>query len=187
MPFVERDRFCEFDPDFPLVNYKKLVAGHNLPSPVIKDFFNDVVGSEDPGLTPNEAEQAVFDNFVNSPRVTQLRNGFYLIGFSIQSMKDQKGVLTHEVFHAYTFLNPRYRAVVSDFWKQTVTAEDRASITKEIGLAYNVEDEELVMDEFQAYLIQSNADKDRMRTFVPKYREALIKRLADENIRTLTL
>lgn len=163
--------------DFPLLNYKKLVAGHNLPGPVLRDFFAATSEPVDPSLAANEAERAVRETFVKSPRLELLKDSFYLIGFSIQTMKDQKGVISHEVFHALSFLNADYREVVRGFWREHVSAEDRAAITNEIGLAYNVDDEDLVIDEFQAYLVQSGAERDRMKTYVPKYRDALLSEL----------
>jgi hypothetical protein len=169
--------------DFPLINYKKLVAGHNLPGQTTLDFFAAARKAHD----HNAAEKAFDETFVKSARLQKKGAAFYLIGFAIQSMKDQNSVVSHEIFHAHFTLNARYREIVENFWRHRVSAEDRDAVTKEIGRAYNVENEELVMDEFQAYLVQNRAEFDRMKAFVPKYREPLLKEFRDADVELVIL
>jgi|GEM_PF-4855848 len=173
--------------DFPLINYKKLVAGHNLPGAVVTDFFAEIESASDAQLKANTAEQAFLNQFVKSKQIDALNGKFYLIGISIQTTKDQKGVISHEIFHAYHFLNPQYRDTVLRFWQDQVSDADKTAITNEVGLAYNVDDESLVIDEFQAYLVQNNAEKDRMKAFVAKYRNALLKELKNQNIELIQI
>jgi hypothetical protein len=173
--------------DFPLINYKKLVAGHNLPGAIVTDFFAEIESATDKQLKPNAAEQAFLNHFIKSKQIDALNGQFYLIGISIQTTKDQKGVISHEIFHAYHFLNPKYRDTVLRFWRDHVSAGDKTAITKEVGLAYNTEDENLVVDEFQAYLVQNNAEKDRMKAFVTKYRNPLLNELQKQNIELIQI
>ena len=173
--------------EFSLINYKKLVAGHNLPGPVVKRFYEAISASNDPMAKASLVEQVFFHHFANAPRVAALGEKFYLIGFSIQTTKDQRGVISHEIFHAYYFLNPAYRDVVRRFWREVVSPEDKVAITQEIGKAYNVENEDLVIDEFQAYLVQNRAEHDRMKIFVPKYRAALLEKLNGAHIDLLQI
>ena len=166
--------------DFTLINYKKLVAGHNLPGPTLTEFFQ-AVEKADAAAKANPAEAAFAEKFMASKRVASLSGQFYVIGFSIQNVKDQRSVISHEIFHAYHFLNSEYRNTILKFWRDVVSNEDRTAITNEIGRAYNVDDEGLVVDEFQAYLIQSRAEGDRMKNFVAKYRQPLMNELAKFN------
>lgn len=167
--------------DFSLINYKKLVAGHNLPGNTILDFYKatDVAMEKDFGLN---AAEGSFRTVLESPRLKSAGEEFYVIGFSIQSMKNQKDVVSHEIFHAYYLLNRTYRDVVQKFWENVVSNDDKKAITQEIGRAYNVDVEDLVIDEFQAYLIQNGAEKERMKNFVPKYRDRLLQKLEEKNI-----
>lgn len=162
--------------DYTLLNYQKLVAGHNLPGRVIIDFGRALEVDSD-GPTP--AEAGFLNTFLKHPSVRERDGEFYVIGVSVQSMKPQDSVISHEIFHAYRYLRPRYRAIIDLFWRERISAADRASITVEIGRGYNVDDEDLVIDEFQAYLLQENAGRDRARAFVPTYRDALIEALRD--------
>jgi hypothetical protein len=170
-----------------LLNYQKLVAGHNLAGPVILDFFRATDAATDAQLKSNSAEAALSKALLQWSRLTGYADKFYVIGFSIQTTKDQRGVVSHEIFHAYYFLNLQYKATVVKFWRDHVSAEDRTAITLEIGRAYNTESEDLVIDEFQAYLVQENAENDRMKAFVGKYRQDLLRALQAQGIDWLRL
>lgn len=168
--------------DFTLLNYKKLVAGHNLPGSTVLDFFKTLDGLQNTESRANAAEQAFAQGFLTAQRLRDLGQRFYVIGFSIQTPKDQKGVVSHEIYHAYYFLTPGYREIVREFWQHQVSHEDQKAITLEIGRAYNVESEDLVIDEFQAYLVQHRAQTDRMKLFVPKYRARLLSMIEQAKI-----
>ena len=159
-------------------NYLKLVAGHNLPGPTVRAFAERVRTEADPRLRASAAEASFLDAFLDEERVRRTNGRFYLIGVSVQSVKPAESVISHEIFHAYFALRDQYRAVVTKFWTERIAAPDRALITAEIGKGYNVEDPSLVIDEAQAYLLQKDADRDRMKTFVPSYRAPLIEALA---------
>lgn len=161
--------------DRTLLNYQKLVAGHNLPGSTITAFY-ERLRDQSPGLTV--AESIFLKTFLNHPRVRQTNGRFYLIGVSVQSMKPQDSVVSHEIFHAYFHLDTEYRMIVERFWAEKVSAADKALITAEIGKGYNVDSELLVIDEFHAYLLQDNAEHDRMKAFIGRYRSGMMVALA---------
>lgn len=171
--------------DFVLANYRKLVAGHNLPSTMIRDFYQRLEKEKDASLQATPWESAFQKNFVDSPAVKAKGDRFYVIGLAIQNMKSYANVVTHEIFHARYFLDPVYSETVNRFWRESVTAADRKNITDVVGQAYNVDQEELVIDEFQAYLLQSEAEKDRMKNFVASYRQKLERTLASAGVRSI--
>ena len=160
-----------------LINYQKLVAGHNLPGEVISDFVAAGGATGDTDLRLSDDERMFFDTFLHAPAVTACGKVFYLIAFSAQSTKDYRSVISHEVFHAHYALNPAYRAVVRKFWNDVVSAEDKVLITADVGRAYNVDVEQLVIDEFQAYLIQEKAELDLAKAFVARYQRVLREEL----------
>jgi hypothetical protein len=168
-----------------LRNYKKLVAGHNLPGPAVSRFYSRLLIEKNSDLGLNEFEGAFHNDFLQNPAVKALGDQFYLIGLSIQNMKTYQSVVTHEIFHALYFLNPDYRETVRRFWSESISEKDRTQITEVIGQAYNTENLELVIDEFQAYLLQSGAHQDRMKLFVERYQAALSEQLALRGIALL--
>jgi hypothetical protein len=163
-----------------LLNYKKLVAGHNLPGSVVKRFFAALAGARDSKLETNRSEKIFRDLFLNSPEITERQENFYVIGLSIQTTKSYESILSHEILHAQYFLNPAFRKAVREFW-QDIPTEERAGIRETIGKAYNIVDDGLVMDEFQAYLLQAKADRDLLRGFI-RYREPLFSKLRESAV-----
>jgi hypothetical protein len=169
--------------DHVLTNYKKLVAGHNLPGPVVSRFYSALAKETDPQLAPNPFESAFQEKFLKYPEVAAHGKRFYVIGISIQNMKTYQCIVTHEIFHAKYFLDAAYQEVVNRFWQDSVAAADRARITETIGQAYNTDQEALVIDEFQAYLLQAGASHDRMKHFVDRYQTPLAKEIAARGIK----
>ncbi|WP_163836271.1 hypothetical protein [Spartinivicinus ruber] len=165
--------------DWKLKNYKKIVAGHNMPGKTIIEFYNQV--KESSSIKLNQKEQAFKEAFIDTPSIQVKKENFYVIGLSVQSTKSQASVASHEIFHAQYLLTPNYKKVVDDFWHNQITEIDKKKIKTILGKAYNTEDY-IIIDEFQAYLIQDNAEKDFLGEFVNKYRKALISALAKAGV-----
>lgn len=97
-------------------------------------------------------------------------------GFSLDT-------LGHEVAHSLFDTLPAYKQIVMNFWYETVTAEDRQTITRLLGDIYD--SETVIIDEFQAYLLQPSvpvAQSDRLKDFVPKYKRALLHELKSHSL-----
>jgi hypothetical protein len=169
-----------------LINYKKLVAGHNLPGATIRRFF-EAAKIAASGAELNRFEQSWGDVFLNHPLVSVRRDDFYVIAFSIQNTKTQESVISHEILHAHYYLDEEYREAVRRFWESSMNDEQRQRATQIVGLAYNTNDEDLVIDEFQAYLLQSRAQNDRMKSLVPALRDPLLNELHSKGIVILTV
>lgn len=167
--------------DWKLKNYKKLVAGHNMPGKTIIDFYNNT--KKKPAIKLNKMEASFKASFVNNPVIQAKKDNYYVIGLSVQSTKSQESVVSHEIFHAQYLLTPNYKETVDKFWQTQVSSEDKKKIKETLGKAYNTEDT-IIIDEFQAYLIQDNAEKDFLQEFVKAYRNKLINalKLADVEI-----
>ncbi len=63
-------------------------------------------------------------------------------------------ILRHELSHGEFFSNPAYAEYVHDFWTQQLSEEERAEVRAFLGREdYDVRDEELMLNEMQAYLM----------------------------------
>ena len=63
--------------------------------------------------------------------------------------------MEHELLHARYFASESYRQAVGDFWRETLSEEQRGLIRREFGTQFNARNEDLMINEFQAYLLQS--------------------------------
>lgn len=63
--------------------------------------------------------------------------------------------LEHELLHARYFSSAEYRQAVSDFWHDSLTEDQRAQIRREFSAQFNPRNEDLMINEFQAYVLQS--------------------------------
>ena len=72
-------------------------------------------------------------------------------------------ILTHELSHGEYFSTPAYAAYVQRFWRDGLTAGQRAAIRRFLGSEeYDITQHELVVNEMQAYLMFTH-DKDFFR------------------------
>ena len=63
-------------------------------------------------------------------------------------------ILRHELSHGEFFSNPAYAEYVRGFWTQQLTEDERAGVRAFLGREeYDVRDEELMLNEMQAYLM----------------------------------
>jgi hypothetical protein len=87
------------------------------------------------------------------------------------------GALHHEVLHATYFERAAYRRVVRLFYKRRLSRAQRAAIeTRLASVEYDVKDEALVLNEVQAYLLMTGADKELLGEWAdlaPALRRAL--------------
>lgn len=61
-------------------------------------------------------------------------------------------VIRHEIRHAQYFQQSNYRDAVDGFWATKVDADTKELIKSELSTSYDVTDEVLVRNEFQAYI-----------------------------------
>lgn len=66
----------------------------------------------------------------------------------------RRTILTHELSHAEFYTNPLYANYCRRFWRDGMTAEQRAAFRKFLsGSSYNPDNEEMMINETQAYLL----------------------------------
>lgn len=93
-----------------------------------------------------------------------------LVVISLDS--DVVGPGSHELSHAQFFNNPAYRAAIFEFWNDHITSEDREGIRKALDASgvYNVRgNEDLVINEMQAYFTQLRGDRYQISAYLDTY------------------
>ena len=106
--------------------------------------------------------------------------------------------LRHELYHDQFFGSEVMRDAVAAFWDQAVSVEDRGNIKKILSPLYNTADQYLVLNEFQAMMLEGpgsllgNVRSQRYYAgqypeafgdYVAKYRAPLLKILEEKGIR----
>jgi len=84
------------------------------------------------------------------------------------------GTLEHELLHARYFSSAEYRQAVADFWHDSLNEEQRTQVRREFSSQFNPRNEDLMINEFQAYLLQS-----RPSLWIAGLRAELRSRLLD--------
>jgi hypothetical protein len=112
-----------------------------------------------------DREQHLLDILLRTGIVTEAGDSFLpgvggLIALSQESEPRLRSLfMVHEGYHGVFFLDARYQAAVRSVWEELSGLEQQ--FWKEFLLLrnYNVADEYLVINEFQAYLMQVTADR----------------------------
>ena len=111
---------------------------------------------------------------------------FVLVTFAhVGSIPDDE-VVSHEILHAQYFTVPAYRAAIDAYWRGLSEAQ-RAAIRRSLAGAYNVQDEELMQNEFQAYVLMSGGERAHLRRFVAEHRAPMLQALAARGVRPLAV
>jgi hypothetical protein len=172
------------DPTY--VSYKTRIGGHDLRGADLLRFNDAVVeacakSKDDPAYCYNAYEKDIFENFI-LPRAKKDPN-FVVITFGHTSNMDWREVVTHEILHAQYFIDPKFRAIADQFWNDALEDEDRAEVRDALSAYYDPEDELLMRNEFQAYMLMAGAENNLLREFVSRYRKPLFVDLAKAGIK----
>jgi hypothetical protein len=141
-------------------------AGHDLKAPDIRRFLSRV-GAECPThpkkcMTPEEKD--FWDALVAG--VPSQQTSWVLISVPLTfgpKYKDQEEeILTrsvnHEIKHAQYFLEPAYKTTVDRYWKALPPKSRKYAETALGSMTYDVTDAELIVNEFQAYLLAGRSE-----------------------------
>lgn len=140
--------------------------GHDLRARDLLNFWKimDQVDKQDLGPRPIEP----FDKFIDvEAKVRSILEPYFqqhpetaLVIFAINGYSS--GIVTHELSHAQYFNNPDYQRAVLDYWHNKMTHEQREQARVELdlgkggGFSYGRDLEDLMINEFQAYLTSIN-------------------------------
>jgi hypothetical protein len=177
--FARASFFVEQAPQHTLVGEKDLAFQH---SPPVTSYGGHDLNSQDLLTFFSASKKACKKNhaYCLNSHETFLRHlvakaksrGFeksVIIGIAATS-------ISHELRHARYFLNEGYRKTVNEFWNTVVSPEDRQLITQRLGVIYDANNTDLIINEFQAYLLQDGMPGGRVRYFT-KYRAPLMMAL----------
>lgn len=132
-------------------------------------------------LCPDEPERAMRAllerTWAGKPR-------FVLLTFAhVGSIPDDE-VVSHEVLHAQYFTTPAYREAIEAYWRGLPELQ-REQVRRSLAGVYNPKDDELIQNEFQAYVLMSGAGRARLRAFIQAHREPMLEQLAARGVAPL--
>jgi hypothetical protein len=172
--------------------YAARIGGFDLlkdhPDPARPDLLHyyaalDRVCAADAALCPDEPERvmrALLERaWAGKPR-------FVLVTFAhVGSIPDDE-VVSHEILHAQYFTTAAYRDAIAAYWRG-LTDPQRAAIRASLAGVYNPADEELMQNEFQAYVLMSGGERARLRRFVDEHRAPMLDLLAARGVRPIAV
>jgi len=154
------------------------ISGHDLTADDLRAFYGRVAeaceAGHDEALCLSPAEDEFFAGFVE-PSFAESRP-FVVITFG-NNFRSATNTAGHEILHAQYFLDPAYRDTVDSYWTDDLSEEGRATVRRMLGLAYDPSNETLMKNEFQAYLLQPEAENAMLGSFVAMMRKPLTLRL----------
>lgn len=96
--------------------------------------------------------------------------------------------LSHELLHAQYFKNKKFDIAIQDFWQTEVSNSDKVLIKKRLESYYDANNENLIRNEFQAYILMNGAKNSSLLSeLVDKYREPLIQFLEQRGVSPVQL
>jgi hypothetical protein len=150
------------------------VVGHDLQGDDLVRFFAAVKelcddGEEEYCLTV--AEEELYET-VLLPAWEQGDDFVVLASASCRA-----STTTHEMLHAQFFLDPVFAATVMGYYR-AMEPEERARVRDLLESTYDVTNERLMANEFQAYVLMTDADEAKLYELVDEHREPLTDALA---------
>jgi hypothetical protein len=133
---------------------------HDYAAPDLARFFS---AAERQKFPLNTAELELRRRLADAGIIRQIAGGWEtgtgaLVGVSAESPPALRAVLfVHEAFHGLYYTSPEFRAGVQDAW-QSMSEETRSAFRRFLSLSsYDPSDEALMVNEFQAYVLQRRA------------------------------
>jgi len=168
-----------FELDSKEVTEKTVAFGFNIPSSEIMGFWGTLAKRcQAVESCTSKEELELFEKVILPMSFKKPR--FILITYAIDS--DWYAALSHELMHAQYFLDSRFSQTVDRFWNETLTPEDRERIRQTLGEFYNRNDEAVMRNEFQAFLLGTHAAQQMLADFIPRYQEKLIQKLKEAGV-----
>lgn len=149
--------------------------GHDIPSTALLKFYDLALkecekSKNDPNICPSVFEKDIFENFVLP--LAKDNKKFVLITTLLKGRASYVSIVSHEIMHAQYFLQDVYRNIVDAFWTEQVSVADKEGI-KEALRFYDVSNDFVLHNEFQAYLLMANAESSHLWNYLSKYRKPL--------------
>ena len=153
--FVEKQDFRGKVLSWDRVNNQHGYNAHNYGASDLADFFTKAAPES---LSPQE--RMLRDICVRNGIILETSRGYIALGGGILSisrestLEHRKYLLTHEFFHGVYYSLSRYRYEAEEIWRSLPLSEKRLWTLFLSSRGYDVSGTELVINEFQAYLVQ---------------------------------
>jgi hypothetical protein len=147
--------------------------GLNLYGPDLFDFFSL--------KTESLQEESVFYSRILAPLFKKFPRGKGLTLIAVSLRTFSLDTLGHEILHAHWDQFENFRKIVKRFWRADVKPADKKSIIDSLGFIYGKTELDVLLNEFQAYLLQPRVpagQSDFLVEFRPKYESALANQLS---------
>jgi len=82
-------------------------------------------------------------------------------------------IIEHELLHAQYFSDDAYRNAIGEFWHRSLNVRQRNAFRSHLHGLYDSANEDLMINEFQAYMLQSH-EVDWLPGFRDKHRQPLL-------------
>lgn len=158
------------------------LGGHDLLRKHFLDFY-DKVRAECPAnakVCLNTQEQELWDELIEP--LSKSVSDFVVISYGVFSHMPWRDVVTHEIMHAQYFMQPDFRTTADLFWEKDVDEADKKAARGRLATYYDVNDQLLLINEFQAYILMSGAEQNLLDILVGKYRTRLMDAMAKNNV-----
>lgn len=99
----------------------------------------------------------------------------------ISAPYDSDKAVAHEILHAQYFNEPTFRQAINSFWREEMTPQDRYLATNILSSFYDGKDEDLIRNEFQAYVLEP-FDQPEFESLQVRFRKRLKDYLNAHNI-----
>lgn len=168
-------------------NRKMETVGHDLQASLLREFYQKYqeqlprlpVPTGRLGQKRLKMEEQFWQQFL-LPHLNK-EPQMILIAVSLDMSREELlGTSSHEVLHAVFYSQPHYREVIENFWSQ-LSEKEKQSIREQF-VDYDSQNEELMMNEFQAYLLQRYPQEGLLKKSFKKYRPALLQELKDKGL-----
>lgn len=136
--------------------------GHDYNSNDLARFFNQL-NFEGHDITRGEEillDILIKNEIIKFTEYGYIGNGGAIISCSRSSLYNhRKTILNHEAFHGLFFTSPEFQMITTSVWEELDTLSKDIWILYLEFLGYNTADNELIINEFMAYLLQVSEDE----------------------------
>ena len=125
--------------------------GHDLTQSLLQSFFSGAKGMC-PDLSCLLEGEVLFASKVMAEFQRRAPGGYSVVSFDVESEDSVSAALKHEISHGQFFQQSGYRMAVQMFWF-SLPLDVQMAAQKMIGMNYDVSNQELLMNEFHAYIL----------------------------------
>ncbi len=151
--------------------------GYNLSGKDLWKFFSN--------RAIKSSEERVFQRQILDPLFHKHPEGKNLTLIAVSLRTFSLDTLGHEILHAYWNQFEEFRKTVTSFWNENVSQEDKETITNRLGFIYGESQVDVLINEFQAYLLQPKirvGQSDFLSDFRSKYQGRLSQKLLEKDL-----